>query len=78
MKLFPADMKAECESEEEEFFHVQYAASIARMAAEQELLNQELVGEIDLKEKGIYTSIPATITSTIRSSEMEASPEERQ
>ena len=46
-------MKAECESEEEEFFHVRYAASLARMAPEQELLNQELVGEIDLKEKEI-------------------------
>ena len=46
-------MKAECESEEEEFFHVRYAASLAGMATEQELLNQELIREMDLKEKGI-------------------------
>ena len=48
------------------------------MAAEQELLNQELVGEIDLKEEGIQASIPATITSATRSAEIEASPEESQ
>ena len=71
-------MKAECELEEEEFFHVRYAASLRRMAAEQEFLNQELVVEIDLKEKGIQASIPATITSTVRSAEIEASPEEGQ
>ena len=44
-------MKAESESEEEEFSHVGYVASLAQMAIEQELLNQELVREIDLKEK---------------------------
>ena len=71
-------MKGECESEEEELFHVRYAASLARMGAEQELLNQELVGEIDLKEKGIQASIPAIITSAIRSAEIETLPEERQ
>ena len=48
------------------------------MATEQELLNQELGGEIDLKDKGVSASIPAVITSAIRSAEMEASPEERQ
>ena len=71
-------MKAECESEVEEFFHVRYVASLARMATEQELLNQELVVEIDLKEKGIQASIPATITSTVRSAEIDTSLEERQ
>ena len=71
-------MKAECESEEEEFFRVRYVASLAGMAAEQELLNQELGEETDFKDKGISASIPAAITSAIRSAEMEASPEERQ
>ena len=71
-------MKAECELEEEEFFHVRYAASLARMAAEQELLNQELVRGINLKENGIYASIPATITSAVHSAEIDTSLEERQ
>lgn len=68
-------MRAECESEGEEFIQVVYDRSLARMTPEQEWLNYEWKEEIVLEEVGTYASISAKIASVLYSAEIEPSPE---